>query len=175
MHYWCVSGKICFARFFPHFWSRNSCEYKNPFFAIFCDDLYPNIFLLALMVCFWKNCFAGFSPILGHDIRVIIKNVFSHFVLTIFSSHFLLALFVEFLEKLFRGFFHPIFWSRYSCEYKKKFFRTFLRRFFSQHFLLALLVCYWKNCFARFFPHFMLRYSCNYKIRFFALFKTIFS
>ena len=132
-----------------------------------------------------------------------------HFFLRFFSQHFLLALLVSCWKNCFEPFFPPIFWSRYSCEYKKTFFALFsddffpnifcshysfvsgkifslvlcppffrhdirvnikkrfsqfIPKFFSQHFLLALYVCFWKNCFARFFPPILWsRYSCEYK------------
>jgi len=46
---------------------------------------------------------------------------------------------------LFRAFFPPIFWSRYSCDYKKRFFALFSNDFFFQHFLLSLFLRLWKN------------------------------
>ena len=81
-----------------------------------------------------------FLPFFGHDFRVNIKNVFSQF----------------------SGVFFLTFYARTISH--------FFALIFSQHFLLALLVCFWKNCFVRFSPHFKSRYSCNYKRHFFALF-----
>ena len=52
--------------------------------------------------------FRAFSPILGHDIRVIIKNVFSHFF-PIFSPTYFSRTIRVFLEKLFGAFFPPRF------------------------------------------------------------------
>ena len=44
-------------------------------------------------------------------------------------------------------------------------------RHFYGLFFLPLFVCYWKNCFACFFPPiFRSRYSCEYKIQFFRTF-----
>ena len=95
---------------------------------------FPN-FNLALFVCFWKNCFVHFfSPFFGHNIRANIKNVFSHFFRRFFSLHFLLALFVCFWKNSFAHFFSPTFWSRYSCEYKKRFFALFTDDFFPKIF-----------------------------------------
>ena len=79
LHYWCVSGNIVSRVFSPHFWSRYSCEYKKPFFAIFCDDFYPKFFCWHYWFVSGKIVSRVFPSILGHDIRVIIKNVFSHF------------------------------------------------------------------------------------------------
>ena len=91
------------------FWSRYSCEYKKRFFRNFLRRFLSLHFLLALLVFFWKNSFARFFiPILGHDIREIIKNVFSHFSTTIFSPTYFSRTIGVFLEKLFRAFFPPI-------------------------------------------------------------------
>ena len=80
-----------------------------------------------------------------------------------------------YLEKLFRAFFSPHFWSRYSCEYKKVLSHLFPTIFFPNIFF-AEFVCIWKNCFARFFPHFIWsRYSCEYKKPFRTYFRRFFS
>ena len=119
-----------FRAFFPPiFWTRYSCEYKKTFFRTFLRQFFP-IFLLPLLVCFWKYCFARFFlPILGHDIRVIIKNVLSHCFPTIFFLTFFARTIGVILEILFRAF-SPPFWSRYSCKFKKYFFALFCDDFF---------------------------------------------
>jgi len=67
---------------------------------------------------------AFFPPFFGHDIRVNIKNDFSQFLLRFFPNIFCSHYFALFCDD------------------------------FSQNFLPALLVCFWKNCFPRFFPPF---------------------
>ena len=140
-HYSCVSGKFVSRVFSTHFWSRYSCEYKETFFALFSDDFIPHHFLLALFLCFWKNCFALFfpSPFFGHGIRVNIKKLFRTFFRRFFP-HFLIALFVCFWKNCFASFFPPIFWSRCSCEYKKTFFAVFSDNFFSNYFVRTIRV-----------------------------------
>ena len=72
--------KNYFARFFTIFWSRFSCEYNNSVFALFRDDIFPNI-------SSWQySCFSGkivsrfFFPIFWSRYkRVNIKNVISDF------------------------------------------------------------------------------------------------
>ena len=124
--------KNCFARFFPpFFWSRYSCEYKKTFFSLFPDDFSPTYFARTTRVFLEKLFRAFFPPFFGNDNRVNIKKLFSHFFPTIFSPTFFARTIRVFLEKLFRAFFtHPIFWSRYSCEYKKTFFALFSDDFF---------------------------------------------
>ena len=114
-------------------------------------------FLLALFVCFCRNLYRAFlSPFFGQDIRVNIKNVFSHFLRLFFSQHFLLAIFRVFLEKLFRAFFPTIFTSRYSCEYKKRVF-ALLDDFFPNIFCLHYSCVSVEICIARFSHHFLVR------------------
>jgi len=83
---------------------------------------------------FWSHysCVSGkvvsrvFSPtFFGHDIRVNIKNENRHLLETIFFPTFFARTIRVFLKKLFRAFFPPILCSRYSCEYKKRFFTLF--------------------------------------------------
>ena len=80
---------------------------------------------------FKEKLFRLFFPqFFGHDIRANIKSFFALF--SDFFPFFPRTIHV-FLEKLFRAFFPPILWSRYSCEYKKRFF-AFFSEDFSQHF-----------------------------------------
>ena len=123
----CVTGKIVSRVFPPLFWSRYSCEYKTTCFWTFFRRFPPNI------ICSHYSCVSGtivsrvfsLSPFFGHDIRVNIKNVFSNFFETIFFKTFFARTIRVFLEKLFHGMFFLIFWSRYSCEYKKRVFALF--------------------------------------------------
>ena len=86
--------------------------------------------MLALFVCFWKNCFARFFPpiFLSRYSCEYKKTCFHTFLRRFFSQNFLLALFVCFWKNCFARF-PPLFWSRYSCEYKTTCFRTFFRRY----------------------------------------------
>ena len=99
-------------------------------FRNFCEDFFPNIICSHYLLSFWKLFSRVFPPILGHDIHVIIKYVFSHFFPTIFSPTYISRTIRVFREKLFRAYFSPHFWSRYSCEYKKRFFGIFCGFFF---------------------------------------------
>jgi len=67
-----------------------------------------------------------------------------------------------FLEELFRAFFPPIFWSRYSCEYKKSFLPILPTIFFPTFFARTILV-FLEELFRRFFPHFFVMIFVEYK------------
>ena len=97
---------------------------KNVFRTSF-RRFFPLHFLLALYVCFWKNCFARFPPFFGHDIRVNIKKVFSHF---------------------FTTFFFKIFCTHYSCVSGKIFSRVLFPAFFGHDFRVNI-----KNHISHFF------------------------
>ena len=121
--------RTLFRRFFPNnFSSHYSCVSEK---IVWYISLSP--FFWTRYSCVYRKRFVALFP-------------------TIFSQHFFLTLHV-FLEKLFRAFSPPIFKSRYSCEYKIRFFALFPTIYFPT-FFLALFVCFWKNCFSRFFHPF---------------------
>jgi len=105
--------KNCFARFFPPFFGQDIRVNIKNVFSHFLETIFAQHFLTALFVCFWKNGLARFFPFFGHDFRVNIKNVFLLFFGSIFFPTFFAGTIRVFLEKLFRAFFSPIFWSRY--------------------------------------------------------------
>jgi len=93
--------------------------------------IFPQHFLPALLVCFWKYCFERFfPPFFGHDIRVNIKKVFSQFFTTIFIPPFSFWVYWFVSGKIVSRVFPPHFNSRYSCNYKKRFFALFYDDFF---------------------------------------------
>jgi len=80
---------------------------------------------------------AFFPPFFGHDIRMNIKNVFSHFFATIFFPTILARSIGVFLEKLFRAFFPPFLGHDIRVNIKKfsQFFATiFFQTFFVRTF-----------------------------------------
>jgi len=118
-----------FRAFFPPFFGDDIRVNIKKFFGTFSVDFYPNIF------CPDYSCTSVeivsrvfFPPFFGHDIRVNMKNVFSTSFRRSFPIFFARTIRV-FLEQIFRGFFPLIFWSRYSCEYKKTFFAHFSDEF----------------------------------------------
>ena len=117
MHYWCVSGNIVSRVFSPIFGHDIRVNIKNLFSQFFATIFIPTFFLLALLVCFWKNCFAGFS------------------------THFR---------------------SRYSCDYKKRFFALFSDDFFPKIFRSHYSCVSGKIVSRVFSPMFWLPYSCAY-------------
>jgi len=87
-HYSFVSGKIVSCVFFPIFWSRYPCEYKKRFCPLL-RRFFSNIFCTHYSCVVLEILFRAFSPpLLGHDIRVNIKNVFCTFSKRLFSYIF---------------------------------------------------------------------------------------
>ena len=163
--------KICFARFPPFYWSRYSCEYKNRFYALFPDDLFPNIF------CSHYSCVSGklvsrvFTPPRFFGSRYSYeykKRFFALFSDDLFPTFFACTI-REFLEKLFHAFFPPFFGHDIRVNIKNV-YSPFFPTIFFPHFLLALFLCFWKNCFELFFSIFWPRYLCEYKKSFFRTF-----
>jgi len=122
--------KIVSGVFPPIFWSRYSCEYIETFFRTFIRQFFPNIFCSHYSSVSERSVSRFFF---GLDIRVKIKNCFCAFLRRYFF-HFFARTIRVFLEKLLRSFCPPIFWSRYSCEYKKMFFALFSDDFFPSFF-----------------------------------------
>ena len=113
--------------------------------------------------------FSTFPPFIGHDIRVIIKNVFRTFFRRFSSKHFLLALFCVSLKIVSRVFYPPFFGHDIRVIIKSVFSHFF--PMISSHFLLAHFLRFCKNYFACFLTQiFWSRHSCEYKKSFFALF-----
>jgi len=135
----------------PLFWTRYSCVYRKRFFALFSDDIFATFFSSHYSCVSGKMVSRIFSsPFLSHDIRVNIKNAFSHFFRRFISQQFFFALFVCFWKNCFVLFFVPIFWSRYSCEYKKSFFALFTDDFFPT-FLVRTICVFLGKLFRSFF------------------------
>ena len=129
----------CFTRFFPPFFGHDIRVNIKIVFSHFFQMIFSYIFFSHY------SCDSGlivsrvfFPAFFGIDIRLNIKNVFSHFFPTIFSQHFLMH-YSCVSEKLFRSFF-PFFWSRFSCEYKKRFFLLFSDDFFLTFFARTIRV-----------------------------------
>jgi len=80
---------------------------------------------------------------------------------------------VCFRKNFFSRFFPPIFWSRYSCVYKKRVFALFPDDFFNR-FLLAIYVCFRKKKFWLFFPPFFVTIFICYKKTCFRTFLRLF-
>ena len=134
--------------------SRYSCNYKKLFFALFYDDFFPNIF------CSHYWCVSGkivsrvlFPPFFGHDIRVNIKNEFSHFSPTIFSPTYFSRTIRVFLEKLFLRVFSPQFFGHDIRVNIKNVSSQFLRRFFPNtfysHYFALFCIDFFPTFFAR--------------------------
>jgi len=68
--------KNFFSRFPPIFWSQYSYEYKKRFSHFFATIFFPTFFARSIGLYVEKLFRAFYRPILGHDIRVIIKNPF---------------------------------------------------------------------------------------------------
>jgi len=124
-------------------------------------------------VCLWKIFFSLFFPIFGHDIRVFIKNVFSHFFRRFFSIVFC-SRYTCVSGKKFFSRFSTHFWSQYSFVYKKRVFALFPDDFFPSFFAHDIRV-FLEKFFSRFSSHFCSQYSCVYKKLFSHFLETIFS
>jgi len=120
----------------PNFWSRDSCEYKKSFFS-FLRRFFPNILCSHYWFVPGNIISCVFSPhFFGHDIRVNIKNVFSHFFATIFFQHFMIALFV-------------CFWKNYFVRFSPHFFVHDIPVNIKKRFLHFLATIFFPNIFAR--------------------------
>ena len=155
--------KNCFARFVPPFFGHDiRVNIKKRF-----SHFFPTIF------------FPTFCSHYSNASGKIVSSVFSH----IFSARYSCEYKKTFFALFFDDFFPIIFCSHYLCDPAKIVSRVYLILFFGHDirvniykrfshffpaifvpkFLLALFLCFWKNCFARFFPAiFWSRYSCEY-------------
>ena len=157
-HYSCVSGKLVSRVFTPalFFWSRYSCEYKNRFYALFPDDLFPTFFARTIRV-FLVNLFRSFPPpFFGSRYSCEYKkrlfalfpdDLFSH----IFCSHYSCV-----SGKLVSRFFSPLLGHYIRVNIKKRVFLHFFPNCFLQQFFARTIRVFLEKFFRAFFsPHFL--------------------
>ena len=154
--------KLFRAFFLPIFWSRNSCEYKKTFFALFSDDFFPNILSGAIRVFLEKLFRAFYSAHFFVMIFVwILKKTFFALFSEDFFQTFFIALFVCFWKIVSRVFFPPFLVHDIRVNIKKS-FSHFFPTIFSPTFFAGTIRVFLEKLFRAFYSaHFLSWYSCE--------------